>query len=63
MHCQQIYGLYLPAMLQGRAVIQRDQDRLEEWVARSLTKLSKVKREVLCCALNNLLHWHMLQVN
>lgn len=50
-------------MSEGRAVTHRDQDKLEEWVARSLTKLSKGKCEVLCWAWKNPLQLHKVEVN
>ena len=35
-------------MLEGRAVIQRDLDRLEEWVNRNLMKLNEDKCKLQC---------------
>lgn len=35
-------------MLESRATIQRDLQRLQEWVSRNLTKFSKDRCQVLC---------------
>lgn len=43
---------------EGRAVIQKDLDRLEEWGDRDLMKFSKEKGEVLPLGWSSPLHWY-----
>lgn len=41
------WGWGMVNMLEGRAVIERDTDKLEKWTARNLVKLSKEKCKIL----------------
>ena len=46
--------------LEGRTAIQMDQDKMEEWADKNLTKFSKGTSRVLSLGLSNQLHWHRL---
>ncbi|KAK4818046.1 hypothetical protein QYF61_004573 [Mycteria americana] len=45
---------------EGRAVIQKDLNRLEKWADRNLTKFNKERCKVLHLGRNNILHQYML---